>query len=109
MRIGKYKIIDILNPVKWKRAVIGYILNKYSPELQPHIVEQLYYRIKRCRQCVEYGECIGRGDCQGCGCHTWNKMLIHEERCECHMWGPIMNKTNWEQFKIKNNDFFQGF
>ena len=107
MRIGGYLLKDILNPKKWWSLIVGFILVKYSPTVGEHIFEQVYYRMLRCPQCVEAGKCIGTETCEGCNCHILEKMAVPSETCHCKRWGPIMEKEQWEQYKLNNNDLFQ--
>lgn len=101
-KIGKYLFIDLINPVKWKQVILSKLVGAYAEELLTlHGVEQLMFRRGQCPQCIINGTCVGYGECNGCGCNTWEKMLIQETRCECGRWGEFKSKEDWDAYKVK--------
>lgn len=94
------KFVDIINPVKWWHFIIGMGLKSRIESLQdPHSIEQLMFRRGQCPQCVIAKKCIGLGDCGGCGCDTWGKMLLSEAIDDCGRWGKMKNEEEWAKYK----------
>lgn len=101
-KIFGVRFLDIINPYRWYIYAKGMITKRLLKDmLEPYIIEQYMFRLLQCPQCVLNGKCIGSGDCEGCGCDTWGKMIIPSEKCYCGKWGPMRTKEGWEE--IKNN------
>jgi len=100
MKIFGYKLVHIINPVKWYSIVIGKILKKYGFGEQKdlfHIYEQYTFRATMCNLCLEEGKCLS------CKCDMPDKMLVPFEMCDLKRWGPIIqDKEQWENFKKEN-------
>ena len=101
-KVGKYLFVDIINPIKWKEIIVAKLIGEYAEELlTQHGIEQLMFRRGQCPQCIIKGECKGVGSCEGCGCTTWDKMLIQEEKCHCGRWGAFRSPEEWDEYKKK--------
>jgi len=102
LRIFGVRFLDIINPYKWYSYVVGMLTKKIlNNKLEPYIIEQYMFRLLQCPQCVTKGKCIGTGECTGCNCDAWGKMIVPFENCYCGKWGALRTKEDWE--KIKNN------
>lgn len=98
------RFIDVINPIKWYAFLNGMALKKRADKLtEPYVIEQLLFRRMRCPECVQYGKCKGIGECKGCNCDTWGKMLLPEETCFCQRWPKMMDEEKWKEFKLNNN------
>lgn len=103
-RVTKTRFEDWLNPKRWK-SVLTYlvkyllydILKDPLPILQPHEIEQYFFRIKSCE------DCLPKNKCKSCGCNTIARMNVTRDSCSAGRWGPFMNKESWEKLKKDNN------
>jgi len=63
-----------------------------------HQREQVMYRSEICKyECMQYGYCIE------CGCSLPGKLYVKESCNDGKKFPDLMNKSDWEEFKIKNN------
>lgn len=90
-----------LNPFKWISVVQGYVLSKIFPY---HIFVQIAARVfePNCQTCLREGFCNGglnkeEGE-EGCGCHTYQKMLSMSEKDTSDNWASI--EKNKEVLKM---------
>lgn len=96
MRLFGYRGIDLINPIKWKRAYDAKVVSKYKhlfPSLQIHIAEQVMWRRLNCPECVSLGKC------PECGCPIDEKMSTPEESCTKGLWGEFLEESEWETYK----------
>ena len=77
-------------PTRWLAFVRGRILAWALPF---HRLEQILYRSRMCRPCLEAGKCTE------CGCTTPDLFFDPSVYCSGGKWGPMMDKENWEEFK----------
>jgi hypothetical protein len=61
--------------------------------LQPHIKEQILYRMNLCKECYVNGSCIE------CGCKTPEMFYAQAKVDSKGRWDKMMNKEKWEEFK----------
>lgn len=102
----KIRLKDLISPKRWKFFLI-FLLKKLlrvlEPQAKPYIkryeIEQLVARFldPDCRKCLDSGNCLH------CGCHTEGRMNGWNDSCSAGNWGPIMKKTDWEEYKSKYN------
>lgn len=96
MKIFGYRVVDIINPIKWKRVYDSIVVKNHLElfgSLQVHITEQLMWRRLNCPECVEAGKCLA------CNCPIEEKMFTPEETCTNGLWGPFLDATDWEAYK----------
>lgn len=103
MDIKKTKFKDWVNPKKWFAVFRSVKNQRVVPPM--HEMEQYVYRSVVCKPCVENGNCLF------CGCTTLPKMLDPKGMCDNaetgFMWGPIMEKEKWENYKKKSKQELQ--
>ena len=103
MDISKTKLIDWVNPKKWFSVFRSVKNQRVVPPM--HEMEQYVYRSVVCKPCVENGNGLD------CGCTTLPKMLDPKGMCDNaetgFMWGPIMEKEKWENYKKKSKQELQ--
>ena len=87
------KFVDTLNPFKWMSVVYGFALSVIMPK---HVFYQYAARIfdANCKPCIRLGACMGglnkeEGE-EGCGCHTYSKMLSPWEKDYSNNWDKII-------------------
>ena len=92
------KLKDVLNIKNIKSFIEGNIryFEKERGNLEPHIEEQLIWRMSKCQE-----DCVILGKCIKCGCPT-EKKLLATESCNPNRHVKMMNKKDWEKFKIDN-------
>lgn len=99
-KIKGYRVLDIINPIKWYSIFTSIMVNKYSSTYsQVHVVEQLMYRFLNCSNCLAANKCIGDGTNEGCGCVLPDKMVVLWETDHLGKWGPVMGPKEWEEYK----------
>lgn len=71
-------------------------------KLPEHVNEQAMYRVQIMKEkspkCYETGECP-------CGCDAF-ELTLGSKGCEQGCYTDMLNKQDWEQYKIKNNVIF---
>lgn len=115
MKIGKYRVIDLINPIKWYRAAI-WKYREYTNVL-PIPTDELQFRselvVYRGTMCQE---CRDKGVCKSCGCPFGAKAVNPNEECADGKWGKT-NKDDWNNIKgvlnfdlgiVKNNNEDKG-
>lgn len=81
--------------VQGNTRLLGDKLN-LTPE---HIKEQVEYRASKCYEsCYKNNE----GKCKKCGCRVPGKWYVTES-CNPDKFPDLMDKEQWEQYKIDNN------
>lgn len=95
----KVKIKDIKNYIEGN---FRYFKNKFlaSPD---YINEQIQYRLSLCKD-----DCLINNVCNHCECPPRKKVWINESCNNGERFPDLMNKENWEKFKIDNNIKIQG-
>jgi hypothetical protein len=66
--------------------------------LPNHESEQVLYRSQICKD-----DCMKLGYCINCGCDVPGKLYVKESCNEGLRFPDLMNKKDWEEFKLKNN------
>lgn len=90
-KIGKYRVIDLINPYKWRAVIQGYLFDKY---VGLHFCEQVVYRSVLCKPCRDAGECLH------CGCATPAHFLAPDNFCSQGHWQFIIeDPEQWEIYK----------
>jgi len=94
MKIGKYRLVDILSPKKWWAAFKWYSTDhvKVPKDEILDIAELVIFRSKECPACVENGTCLD------CGCNTMGKMVDPSEECSLGRWNST-TVENWRKTK----------
>lgn len=64
--------------------------------LQPHVKEQILYRMNMCKECYVNGSCLE------CGCKTPEMFYAQAKVDSKGRWGKMMDKDKWEVFKQEN-------
>jgi hypothetical protein len=64
--------------------------------LQPHVKEQVLYRMNLCRECYVNGSCLE------CGCKTPEMFYAVAKVDSKERWGKMLSAKEWEEFKINN-------
>lgn len=106
LKMGKYRVKDMVNPYRWW-VTIKYYLHRWTspiPDSHEEIVaysEQIVYRRIQCPACVEKGECLR------CGCPVNGLMTNPHEVDKDHLWGKMMRYKEWEKFKKDQKIEFQ--
>lgn len=80
------------------RYKLFYNRNYYTtkhPLMRRHIWEQIQFRIK-----VMARGCYLAGSCEICGCHT-TQLQMADKPCEKPCYPSMLNKKNWESWKVK--------
>jgi len=86
--------------IKW---VLKKLLRKFDDEeestrlLKKHEIEQIIFRMKRCRPCVENKTCLS------CGCDVMGAVQDPNAECHDHKWGKMLDESKWESLKKKIN------
>lgn len=91
LKLGKYRVIDLINPLKWWAVIDAWIAKRY---VSLHWAEQVVYRKSLCPDCVAKGSCIG-----DCGCKMPDAMFAKDNSCSEGEWGPMYNEEAWETYK----------
>lgn len=65
--------------------------------LPQHQKEQVAYRLSICKD-----DCVVEGKCKYCTCPSEKKIFVNESCNNGERFPDIMNKEEWEEFKIKN-------
>lgn len=65
--------------------------------LQPHLREQVFYRIYTCRE-----TCIPFKNCERCNCPAIKKSYATAS-CNLDKFPNLMPKVEWEEYKLLNN------
>lgn len=99
----KYRIKDIINPLKWWSVVVGFFKLKIQ-RMEPHVITQyaLRFNTPECQPCFEKGKCFQSPSpgIDPCNCAMPDKALVAHESCSCGYWGPIIkDKQEWEEYK----------
>lgn len=66
--------------------------------LSAHEKEQVAYRAEICKN-----DCMRDGYCKNCGCSVPGKLYVKESCNQGSRFPDLMNKEDWEQFKLDNN------
>jgi hypothetical protein len=95
----KYKISDILNPVKWwaflkfkYNSIMG---ERLTPEEKQWQSEVVVFRGIMCPKCKEAGSCID------CGCNWAGKSGDMSMSCSLGNWHSVKDEKDWEDQKSK--------
>lgn len=64
------------------------------------LVEQVAWRASKCPDCLEAGKCL-----HGCGCKVPGRWFV-DEPCTDKIHIPLMEKDEWEAYKLKHNISF---
>jgi hypothetical protein len=95
----RYKLTDILNPIKWwafvKFKVNSVIGERLTPEEKQWQSEVIVFRGIMCPKCKEAGQCID------CGCNWEGKSGDMSMRCSLDNWTAVKDKKDWENQKNK--------
>lgn len=65
--------------------------------LKLHEIEQIIFRMKRCRPCVENKTCLS------CGCDVLGSIQDPNSACHDKKWGKMLPVDKWNSFKKKVN------
>ena len=90
---------DYFNVKNIKNYVQGHwnqMLDKRFDHLEDHVKEQALYRANLCKHCYDNGKCTE------CGCKTPVMFFSPSKVDALGRWGKMLNKEEWEQFKIDN-------
>lgn len=90
-KIKGYRVIDVINPLKWYYFFLGWWINK---NVQYAFCEQVVYRSITCQPCTDAGKCLH------CKCKVPEKYMVPGDKCSEGNWGPMMSAEDWEDFKI---------
>jgi hypothetical protein len=97
-KIGKYRVIDLINPVRWYAFVkfkvqefFGYV----TPEDKQWQSEVIVFRGIMCSDCKEAGHCLN------CGCNWAGKSGDMSMECSKGNWKSVKNKEDWDDQKSK--------
>lgn len=97
---------NTFDPRKWFSVIYGMILEFILPY---HVFLQVAERVfhPNCQTCLKNGVCNGgsnkiEGE-EGCGCHTYAKMLSPFEKDFSENWGKV--ERNKEKFKQRLKDY----
>ena len=125
MKIGKYRVIDLLNPRKWvmflkykayewgnplpdtikavsgKQGEASDDLKAMSKEDLVAYSQMVVYRMSLCNSCVKGGEC------HHCGCPSPGLFLDQYNSCFAGNWGSIDSMDKWRQYVEKNGITFE--
>lgn len=94
------KLKQILN-IKNIKSFIEGNLNYYYYAimgLPPHLKEQVYYRLGKCKY-----DCIPNEACKECSCDPVKKMFVKESCNKGERFPDIMEEEEWEEYKKDNN------
>ncbi len=81
-----------------KKGVVCFKPTKHTL-MRQHIWEQICYRLQ-----VMDKECFNKGQCKICQCET-TQLQMSSKRCEGICYPTMMNKKEWERFKIAGTYF----
>lgn len=98
MKIGKYDI-TLQNISAFIQGNVRAILHNYGDSfytLSPEIQEQVIYRTSLANK-----ECLENGKCK-CNCSI-PELFYADKQCEDKCYPYMMNKSDWEKFKLDNN------
>lgn len=98
IKIGKYLLGDIINPVRWFK-VLKWNLFPYVVIPREEITfrsEILIYRGIRCHE----QQCMNNNECECCGCPFSAKAFDPSESCKDSNWNTVTLKQ-WEDYKKK--------
>ena len=95
------KIFNIKNILSFIEGNFNYYYNKMVG-LPPHIQEQTMWRLMQCKD-----DCIPNDECLYCGCDPRKKVFVVESCNEEERFPDLMNKEDWEEYKIKNKIIIQ--
>lgn len=91
MRIFNLRIVDLVNPYKWRAYFQGKHLEQ---EVGYHYCEQVVIRSLLCEQCLNNGKCLH------CGCATPDHFMASDNFCSQGMWTAMIDDPEeWEKFK----------
>jgi len=90
LKIGKYRVIDMVNPLKWWAAITGHIIKKY---VTIAYCEQVVYRTVMCSPCIKSKQC------KHCGCDAIAAALSPVNYCSQGNYGSMMSEKQWEDYK----------
>ena len=97
-KIGKYRLIDLINPVRWYAFIkfkaqefFGYV----TPEDKQWQSEVIVFRGLMCPECKVAGACIN------CGCNWAGKTGDMSMECSERKWFSVKDKKDWEDQKDK--------
>jgi len=93
------KLKDIFNKENIKSFIEGNLtyFKKELGGLEPHIEEQIAYRLALC-----HDDCVATGECKYCGCPTHKKALVKKSCNKGERFPDMMNKEDWKQYKKEN-------
>jgi hypothetical protein len=91
----KYRLIDIINPLKWRAVYQAYKKKKEGITLA--YCEQVVQRSILCGDCVKAGHCVGP-----CNCTMPDALLAKDNFCSEGKWGPMLDPVGWNKYKQKN-------
>jgi hypothetical protein len=89
------KEINLQNIKNYIDGNLRYLKSKIA-NLEPHIQEQIEYRLYLCRN-----DCKVKGECINCGCNFPDR-LYSFTTCNSARFPNLMNKGEWEIFKSNN-------
>ncbi len=90
------KEINLENIKNYISGNLRYVKSKLS-KLEPHIQEQIEYRLFTCRQ-----DCKITGQCIKCGCNYPERSYSFTS-CNLDRFPNLMKKEEWEYYKKVNN------
>ncbi len=98
-KIGKYKLVDIINPVKWW-AYVKFLFNssvgeRITPEDLQWKSEVVVFRAIMCPECKAAGACVD------CGCNWAGKSGDMSMSCSKGNWLSVKDESDWEAQKEK--------
>lgn len=98
-KIGKYKLVDIINPVKWW-AYVKFLFNssvgeRITPEDLQWKSEVVVFRAIMCPECKAAGACVD------CGCNWAGKSGDMSMSCSKGNWLSVKDESDWETQKEK--------
>ena len=98
-KIGKYRLVDVINPIKWW-AFCKFLFNsvfgeRLSPEDKQWQSEVIMFRGIMCSECKAAGSCVN------CGCNWAGKSGDMSMECSEGKWFAVKDKKDWEDKKSK--------
>jgi hypothetical protein len=87
-------IKDVYSFVEGNIKMLGDRLNI----LPAHEKEQVIYRSLICKN-----DCLALGYCRYCGCDVPGKLYVTKSCNDGELFPDIMNKEDWEKYKVENN------
>ena len=120
MDIRKIRLIDVINPIKWRAVIVSFFKRRRGVDLEfcrkavnisnkmGESFGQIFARTKGqdlwyC-ELVTYramicSSCVNKGSCYHCGCTVPDNMLDKNNFCSATMWGPMNSQEEWEYYK----------